>query len=342
MPQVRERSEALSNTEANAGCLAEPDSPVNLVADFGGTNTRVAIASGRGLVPGTVRRYRNRDFRGPKEILEEFARPLDSPRFGGFCAAVAGPVIDGHAKMTNINWTVDAATIGRTMNIPRALVINDLSALGHALDSLHDSETPLVLRGGRSNASGPRLVVNIGTGFNSALVLATSKGNIVPPSECGHTSLPVRSELEFELHRFLSSRSSFACIEDVVSGRGIETVYAWLSEREGPTRNLSASEISEQFGKGGLADRAGQTVSRILGTAIGDLALIHLPYGGIYLTGSVAKSLRASLKDFGFIEAFLNKGRYNYLMSQFSIRIIENDFASLLGCAACCAGGVAD
>ena len=322
--------------------LGESDARINLVADIGGTNTRVAVARGGVVVAETVRRYRNRDFNGPDEILVEFSDSCGAGPFDSFCAAVAGPVLDGRATMTNIEWTIEAATIRETMNIPRVLLINDLMALGHSLDSLRGSETPKILESAKPKSGGTRLVVNIGTGFNSATVLATSAGKIVTPSECGHASLPVHSSVEIELHKFLSGRLSFVCTEDVLSGRGIETVYSWMSERSGGISELKATEISSQFGNGGLADRVGQIVTETLGTAVGDLALIHLPYGGIYLSGSVAKSFGPSFERFGFAEAFMNKGRYTALMSEFSIRLIGNDFAALLGCASYCADCTGD
>ncbi len=316
--------------------MSDTDAQINLVADIGGTNTRVAAAKGKLLLADTFRRYRNRDFDGPSEILEDFTNSTGIPEFRNFCVAVAGPVLDGCAKMANIDWTIDGAAIGKKMNISTVLLINDLTALGHSLSSLKKSELLPVLAGAKPKAGEARLVVNIGTGFNTSTVLTTSAGEIVASAECGHASLPAHSRIDFDLHEFLSARTSFVCIEDILSGRGIETVYAWLSKRDGGKRGLSAAEISNRFGADALADRVGRVITKILGTVVGDLALMHLPYGGIYLTGSVAKALGPSLERFGFAAAFMNKGRYTPLMAKFSIRLIDNDFAPLLGCASRC------
>ena len=44
--------------------MAHPKNKYSLVADIGGTNTRVALANGIKIVEGTIRRYSNADYPG--------------------------------------------------------------------------------------------------------------------------------------------------------------------------------------------------------------------------------------------------------------------------------------
>ena len=54
---------------------------LTLVADIGGTNTRVALASGPTLQPGSIRRYRNAEAGSLSEVFQSYlvetgARPV--------------------------------------------------------------------------------------------------------------------------------------------------------------------------------------------------------------------------------------------------------------------------
>ena len=76
-----------------------------------------------------------------------------------------------------------------------------------------------------------------------------------------------------------------------------------------------------------------RTFARLFGTIAGNLALIHLPFGGIYLSGGVARAFGPHLADLGFVEAFRSKGRFASFMDMFGITVINDDYAALAGCA---------
>jgi glucokinase len=71
----------------------------------------------------------------------------------------------------------------------------------------------------------------------------------------------------------------------------------------------------------------------MMGVIAGDLALSHLPFGGIYLVGGVTRALHALAHEFGFAEAFRDKGRFSGFMEQFGVQVVTDDYAALTGCA---------
>ena len=73
---------------------------------------------------------------------------------------------------------------------------------------------------------------------------------------------------------------------------------------------------------------------RYLGTVCGNLSLIHLPFGGVYLVGGVARAIAPHLSNFGFADAFRDKGRFADFMEGFAVHIVEDDYAALVGLAA--------
>jgi glucokinase len=178
-------------------------------------------------------------------------------------------------------------------------------------------------------------VIGVGTGFNAAPVYDTAAGRHVPPSEAGHASLPVGDEDELRLALHVARTHGFADIEEVLSGRGIENVYAWLSG-DGGGRRVTAAEILEAASAGGdpRADAAMRQFVKVLGTVAGNLALMYLPFGGVYLAGGVARRFGPWLSRMGFEEAFCAKGRFSDFMRQFPVFVINDDYSALTGCAA--------
>ena len=71
-----------------------------------------------------------------------------------------------------------------------------------------------------------------------------------------------------------------------------------------------------------------------LGAASRNLALTHLPTGGIYLTGGLINAKADALIANGFQEQFRDAGRFSDFMAQFSVRVIRDNDAALRGCAA--------
>lgn len=252
------------------------------------------------------------------------------------CVAVAGPVRDGRATMTNLDWTIDKTTLGRASRAEKVAILNDLQAQGHALGFLEAANVRTIVDFPEASDQAARLVIGIGTGFNASPVFETSDGRLVPPSESGHVNLPIRDERDMSLCRYVSTAHGFPAVEDVLSGRGLERIYAWLGDEAGEPREKAASEIVEACagGEDPRAERAARHFSELFGTVAGNLALIQLPFGGVYLVGGVARALAPHLVDFGFVEAFRDKGRFAGFMRNFGVAVIEDDYAALLGSAA--------
>ncbi len=303
------------------------DAP-NLVADLGGTNTRVALADGPALREGSIRRFRNADHPGLDAVLHAYVSETGAGP-GGACVAVAGPVQDGVAHMTNLDWTMDEALIAGATGARRVALLNDLQAQGHALGHVAEENLRAVVAGeGRAGAA--RLVIGVGTGFNAAPVHEAAGMRVVAPSECGHITLPVRSAEDLALSLHLKDRHGFAAVEEALSGRGVSALHGWLGAGE-----QSAAEILAGLESGeAAAEATGRLFARLLGTVAGDLALVHLPFGGIYLIGGVARAFGPHLARLGFETAFRDKGRFGDFVAAFPVRVVEDDYAALTGCAA--------
>lgn len=305
-----------------------------VVADVGGTNTRVALAEAGKILPDSVRRYANDKFPSLDAVLEQFGADAGCEAPAGACVAVAGPVRGGVGRLTNLDWSFDAPGLAEATGARTVAVLNDLQAQGHALGHLAPEAMRAVIPA-KGEAGGSQLVIGVGTGFNAAPVHEGPGGRVVAPSECGHVTLPVRSEADLRLSRFVALEHGFPGVEEVLSGRGIGHVDAWLAWEAGETgapRDSAAIMAALKQGEP-RARQAVATCVRVLGAMAGDLALIHLPFGGVHLIGGMARALVPWMEEFGFTEAFRDKGRFAPLMADFPVWVIEDDFAALTGCA---------
>lgn len=305
-----------------------------ILIDIGGTNTRVGLAQDGVLADDSILRFRNAEFAGLDAVITAYFNKKGTIDLAGACVDIAGPVQNGVGTLTNLDWTLTEPKIATWTGAGKALLINDLQAQGHGVADLPPEslfEVEIGRETGEARAE-TRLVVNVGTGFNAAVVYDTDGLRHVPPSEAGHANLPVRNAADLRLLQFVETAHGFPAIEDVLSGRGLERVYQWLNHEIGRDARLTGADIIAQCNEGDeIAAKAVRVFTRFFGTVSGNLSLEHLPFGGVYLVGGVACALAPLLKTMGFVEAFRDKGRFASLVDQFSVYVIKDDYAALRG-----------
>ncbi|MHA7874572.1 glucokinase [Roseivivax sp.] len=303
-----------------------------VVADIGGTNTRVALAEAGKVRTETIRRYRNAQETGLDAVLVHYLSEV-AARPEAACVAMAGPVRDGVGKLTNLDWVVNRASIAEATGAGTVAVLNDLQAQGHALDALAPEVLTPVRPGQPASARAAKLVVGVGTGLNAAPVYHLGGQTLVPPSETGHVSLRATTPEDLALRDWVAERHPMPGFEDVLSGRGFERIYAYFCHAEGAGDPKSADAIMADLDSDPRARRTVDTFTRLLGAYVGDLALITLPFGGVFLCGGVTQHFAPHLTGPGFAEAFCDKGRFSEFMRQFPVHIVTDDYAALTGCA---------
>lgn len=312
-----------------------------ILADIGGTNTRVALADGTRVRLDSIRRFSNAEYQARGQDIADVLRDyLDQTgaTVSGVCVAAAGPVQDGVATMTNLAWVIDSAKLTGATGAVRVAILNDLQAQGQALGHIAPENLRTVIDG--PSATGSMLVVGLGTGVNAAPVHPAPKGRVVPPSECGHVNMPIRTEEDFQLARFIEAKLRadgevpHSGVEEVLAGRGLANLHAFAAYAAGHPSSLSSADVLKALGAGdATATHAARLYVHILGQMLADLALIHLPYGGIYLIGGMARALTPHFDRFGLTQCFREPRRVDLLEKDFSVTVVEDDYAALTGCA---------
>ena len=222
---------------------------VAIVADIGGTNTRVALSSGAGIQRDTIQRYRNKDFPGIEPILASYINDKNVKPHA-ICIDLAGPVKDGVGELTNLDWVVTEDNVSKATGAETVALLNDLQAMGYSVAHIEPQHLMEIVPGPQGETEDTRLVVNIGTGLNIAQVFRSRGHTLVPPAEAGHTSFVAQSDEEIRLLQWLQGRYGTPGYEEALSGRGFERIYRFLSAEAGEEIDLKADVIFDAFQKG--------------------------------------------------------------------------------------------
>lgn len=305
-----------------------------LVSDIGGTNTRVALADKAGVHVDTIASYKNGEQTSFLDILRQYRSKHSRERIDGCCVATAGPITTHSARLTNYDWHIVAADIGAVLSTSRVQLINDLAALGNALEDLKPSQiSPVRPSSPKTMPNGQSLIVGIGTGFNLCAVQHQ------PPSrpaclsvEYGHCGLP--SKVADMLGQQLGPCArEIATVEEVFAGPGFQRLYAMASN--GVER--SGNEIMAAQGRGDdpAADHFVGFYADLLSALCHELAYQYLPLNGIYFAGSVARGVLSAVDNDKFATA---TGTGQGMPQQFRhipMSLITDDAAALVGCHRC-------
>lgn len=262
--------------------------------------------------------------------------------------AVAGPVLGGTSRITNLPWAIDAARLRKTFMLRSATLINDVEAIAASVPLLRGADL-VCLREGTPVRRGNRAVVAPGTGLGEACLCWDGRQYRALPSEGGHVDFAPGTPIEDELLAFLRARHGHVSYERVCSGIGIANLYRflrdgghadeppWLAEEMGRVADpvpLIVEKALDPRNPCDICVRALDLFASILGAEAGNLALKILAMGGVYLGGGIPPRVLPFLKKKTFARAFLRKGRMRDLVERIPVYVITNPRAALLGAAA--------
>src|SRR5215469_9122997 len=259
---------------------------------------------------------------------------------------VAGPVINGRAKTTNLPWVLDEGTLAHELNLKAAHLMNDLEAVARAVPALRP-EDMITITKGEPVANGPIAIIAPGTGLGESFLTWDGAEYVAHGSEGGHSDFAPTDERQIRLLHYLFPRFGHVGVERVCSGIGVPNIYEFLRDEENiPERPEIAQMIASAkdhtkaiveaaFDPHHPSELCRATVDllvSILASEAGNLALKVLATGGVYLAGGIALHLVKLLQKPEFVETFTRKGRFQELMERMPIHIITTR-AALLGAA---------
>ncbi|HMD30395.1 MAG TPA: glucokinase, partial [Candidatus Acidoferrales bacterium] len=300
------------------------------------------------LVEGESRRFPSQDFPRFEDVVSEFTRAIVAPSGAKVSAAgfgVAGPVHEGVAVATNLPWRVDSKSLAALLGLPRVALLNDLEATAHGIAALGEKDFE-TLNAGAPGAHGVQAVIAAGTGLGEAGLYWDGSKHRPLSSEGGHADFAPRNEIEDALLVYLRKRfGGHVSWERILAGPGVRNVYEFLRdtgrgaeepwlrdamEKDDPSAVISRAALEN---KSKLCVAALDLFVSMYGAEAGNLTLKLLATGGLFIGGGIAPKILPKLREPGFMEAFLAKGRLRQVLEQVPVRVILNDDTALFGAA---------
>ncbi|MBU7587389.1 MAG: glucokinase [Nostoc sp. TH1S01] len=335
-----------------------------LAGDIGGTKTilrLVETSDSSELQTVYEDSYRSGDFPDLVPMVQQFLLKANTATPQKACFAIAGPVVNNTAKLTNLAWFLDTERLQQELGIAAISLINDFAAVGYGIFGL-SSQDLLTLQPGKSKPEAPIAVIGAGTGLGQGFLIKQGNHYQVFPSEGGHADFAPRNELEFQLMKYLLDKHDIqrVSVERVVSGLGIVAIYQFLRDRKHATESPEIAQIVRTWeqeagqpeksvdpgaviGKAAVqkSDRLSEQTLQLFvdayGAEAGNLALKLLPYGGLYVAGGIAPKILPLIQNGSFLLNFTQKGRMRSLLEEVPVYIILNPQVGLIGAALCAA-----
>lgn len=318
-----------------------------LAGDIGGTKTNLAVFEIGDRPEAKIETtFRSGDYPSLEAIAQKFLADtgvtVSKAVFG-----VAGPVVNGQSKITNLPWVMSEAALSDALHLSVVKLLNDLEAIAHAVPHLLPADLAALNNDQMDiNLGGNKAIIAPGTGLGEAIIFCHNNYYHVLASEGGHTDFAPKNSREIELLRYLQTRFNHVSYERVCSGKGIPNIYASFKNSHVAEASSQVAETISQAtdaapviiqaalaGTCKLCQATLNTFVSVLGAEAGNLALKVMATGGIYLGGGIPPKILPKLQDGTFMTAFTNKGRFAKMLTHIPIYVILNDKAALLGAA---------
>ncbi len=308
-----------------------------LVADIGGTNARFALADAASGAISSLQVLKADDHPSVEAAASAYlSRAGVQPKRA--CFAVAAPVGAGmdpdEITFVNSDWRFEVPQLKRSLGLDQLQVVNDFFALASAVPHLPD-DFVVPIKDGRAARDAPVLVIGPGTGLGQALIVPCGGARRVVATEGGHVGFAARTAEEFEIVQQIARKYGRVSAERILSGPGLENLYAALRGIEAPSDGMPAEQITAAAlaGSDPVAVRVIELFCTFLGRVAGDAVLSAGARGGVVLGGGIAPKIRELFPASGFIEGFVDKGRMRGFVEPVPVSMIVKPGAALIGAA---------
>ncbi len=322
----------------NNGTAMRPDDtntrkfPV-LLADIGGTNARFSVLEAPDAEPLHFPDVRTADFASVEEAVSSSVFSRSAIRPASAFLAVAGPIRGNEIPLTNCGWTIRPINVLKSLGMSDLLVINDFEAQALACSHVQPDDIDRI---------GPviepslqtRLVLGPGTGLGVAGLVYTRDKWIPVPGEGGHVDIGPRTPFEQDVFRHLHKIEGRISGEQILCGRGLVNLYQAICRVHAVEASLPGPADITAEALAGSNEQAMETVSLFstcLGRLAGDLALVFLAKGGVFLAGGITQKILPLLKQLQFREAFEDKAPHSAVLKDLPTLVLTHPRAALVG-----------
>ena len=309
------------------------------VADIGGTNARFAISSPKSLRLQHVTYLRCADFAGVEDAYAHFLASVpeaimqdeDGRTPHVLSLAVAGPVNAELVEVSNNHWQFAKRQLMANLQLDGLLVINDFTAQSLAQSSILSGEIDTgheQLLAGRRDIAGSLLVIGPGTGLGVSALIPLAEGLLPIESEGGNIRFAPQTDIERDLDAFMRKRTEHVIAEHLVSGSGLEAIYAFLIQDKNakPAQQADWFMAADQFmsadqigatalAEAGICRDAVDLMFGILGSVMADHVLTIGCWRGAVIAGGIVPRLAPLIDASPFAQRFRAVGAMSHLLA---------------------------
>ena len=313
-----------------------------IAADVGGTHVRIGLVRksadpDRPIAVLHYRKYACTDYASPGDIFKTFLGSVDNSAVNEGVIASAGYALeDGSVISANLPWPLVPEQIRAQLGFTDLRVVNDFEAVAHAATHVDASEVLRVTGPEVPATRGPTLVLGPGTGFGAALWIPSATGDVVLATEAGQAALTPGNAIEIALLQEMLKKQSHVPVEYALSGPGLMHLHTALCAIRGTVHAYRAPGEITTAAIGDddpLARESLEIFCGLLGSVVGDMALLYGVQGGIYLAGGILPQIRGFLMKSSFVERFLNKGPMRTALERIPVRLVEHGQLGVIGAA---------
>ena len=333
--------------------LPQIENPANnnlsiLAADVGGTKTNIAqfVSQNGKMVLQLEETYTTNHHNSLTEIILDFIQKNNFEKPDRISIGAAGPVVNGTCHTTNIKFKIDVTELSRDLQINKVYLINDLEATAFGMTEM-DDEFMVTMRNGNPSIGGHIAILAPGTGLGEACLFWDGKYLRPMPSEGGHSEFAPRTDVEFELVKFLQKTYGEIIVwERLVSGPAIYKIYeflrdvkgyeeqAWLTQKLAEAKDKSA--VISETAMSGLCTTcvlAMEMLVDFMARRANNMVLNYKAMGGLILAGGIPPRIYNFINKDKIEESFLKCDEMEPLLAGIPIYLNLNSKTALYGAA---------
>lgn len=316
-----------------------------LAGDIGGTKTNLALyeRDGAALEERAKTQFASRDYASLGGVITDFLP--EGTTVDAACFGLAGPVIEGRCRTTNLPWDVTTTGLRTRLGTDKVRLLNDLEATAFGMLYL-DDEAFEELNPTARRREGHIAVIAAGTGLGEAMLYYDGTAHHPIGSEGGHCDFAPVTPQQDQLLIWMRKRyPGHVSYERILSGPGVYTLYEFLAESNFAPQPPMMLNLAEGEDKSAMVSRCAlehndplcrealRLFAEIYGAEAGNLALKTMALGGVYVGGGIAPKILPILSDRHFLNGFVTKGRFEEMLRGIPVRVARNAETALLGAA---------
>lgn len=307
-----------------------------LVADIGGTNARFALFENGRLE--SFQDYACAAFDSIESVLSTYIDSLSGYKPKQAVIAIATHVSGDEVEFTNLSWSFSIRKIAKQWGFQRTKFVNDFTAASVAVPHLNYEQ--LIALGGKPSPNrAAKVVIGAGTGLGISGLLPSEDGWVPVQGQGGHVSYAPKGTYQRDIFDYLFRQNEYVSAEDLLSGRGLVTLYRAVSAvNDTKTNDYTPADVM-QHGLD-LSDAYCRdvldTFAYVLSDVSSNLVLTMGARGGLFICGGVINHMIDYFKeDNDFRKNFENKGRMSSYIEEIPAYIIADTKVGLLGALEC-------